>query len=734
MKLEDTPEEAQEVLLAQVNGRLLGRLVKTKVMVSKVGELGAEIYAKKWNCQACSNDYELSLGEEPSKCKACGGKLYPNKELKRDFKEIEVEELLNNLERQPERMRVKIIDRLLLTKKIEFLRPGDVVEVVGEVCEERIKVKLDRVILRYYILAKKIDKSQEEEEEDLTEEDLKQIKELSKNNPIEKLRDSLAPHIHDYEKIKTALLLQLVRGPEIMPNVRPRIHVLLCGEASCVSGETYVTMSDGSFRRIDSLGEKNEQKIDCKIMTNRIYSTDNPVAKCDTFFINEDRPTKKIITETGKEIICSFNHPLLIRKDYRKIGATNSERYGWKKVEDLKIGDKIKTMTKIPCSKKVYEEIPCDYLSNGNEKQLNIPKCNEEVGLLFGYFLGDGWLNGKYRTGMIVNQEEEDLIPLFSNLMNKQFNLTPTIKVKQPNNKRERYVKGKRIIEHERTTSLTYHSVKFNSLCKFVGEKVVPECIMASKNSVVSKFLSGLFEADGCVCSSKTYFTRGKKKYEHLQSTVSLKSVYHRLRQQVLLLLLRFGIQARINGDEVVIGRAADIIKFAKRIGFVSNKKKRKLESTLKSCVMKKGLRKILREERIVSIEDAGIRTVYDVHVPIKHRFISNGLVSHNTSKSKLAEAVHAKMAKSIYGSGENMSKAGLVASMEKDELSGRWGIRAGTICRANKNIVIIDELDKLNEILNPGESTFVGAKEGGVFLGLKKEMIKRAERLVKDK
>jgi len=39
-------------------------------------------------------------------------------------------------------------------------------------------------------------------------------------------------------------------------------------------------------------------------------------------------------------------------------------------------------------------------------------------------------------------------------------------------------------------------------------------------------------------------------------------------------------------------------------------------------------------------------------------------------------------------------------------------------------------ELDELNKILKPGENTYVGAKEGGVFLGLKKEMIKRAEKL----
>lgn len=52
---------------------------------------------------------------------------------------------------------------------------------------------------------------------------------------------------------------------------------------------------------------------------------------------------------------------------------------------------------------------------------------------------------------------------------------------------------------------------------------------------------------------------------------------------------------------------------------------------------------------------------------------------------------------------------------------------------KSNARITHIDiELKALNKILKPGENSYVGAKEGGVFLGLKKEMIKRAERLAK--
>ena len=49
---------------------------------------------------------------------------------------------------------------------------------------------------------------------------------------------------------------------------------------------------------------------------------------------------------------------------------------------------------------------------------------------------------------------------------------------------------------------------------------------------------------------------------------------------------------------------------------------------------------------------------------------------------------------------------------------------------KSGARITHIDiELDKLNEIIKEGESSYVGGKKGGVFIGLKKEMIQRAEK-----
>ncbi len=51
---------------------------------------------------------------------------------------------------------------------------------------------------------------------------------------------------------------------------------------------------------------------------------------------------------------------------------------------------------------------------------------------------------------------------------------------------------------------------------------------------------------------------------------------------------------------------------------------------------------------------------------------------------------------------------------------------------KSNARITHIDiESDELAKIIKEGEATYVAGKQGGVFIGLKKDMITRAERLI---
>ena len=67
-------------------------------------------------------------------------------------------------------------------------------------------------------------------------------------------------------------------------------------------------------------------------------------------------------------------------------------------------------------------------------------------------------------------------------------------------------------------------------------------------------------------------------------------------------------------------------------------------------------------------------------------------------------------------------------------KLIGKANIYIHEKGKSNARITHIDiESEELNKIIKPGEATYVQAKQGGVFIGLKKEMIKRAEEMIKE-
>jgi hypothetical protein len=66
----------------------------------------------------------------------------------------------------------------------------------------------------------------------------------------------------------------------------------------------------------------------------------------------------------------------------------------------------------------------------------------------------------------------------------------------------------------------------------------------------------------------------------------------------------------------------------------------------------------------------------------------------------------------------------------EGKKLIGKANVYIHEKGKSNARITHIDiELDELNKIIKPGENSYVGGKEGGVFIGLKKNMIQRAEK-----
>ncbi|MDP3027795.1 MAG: hypothetical protein Q8N63_08890 [Nanoarchaeota archaeon] len=70
----------------------------------------------------------------------------------------------------------------------------------------------------------------------------------------------------------------------------------------------------------------------------------------------------------------------------------------------------------------------------------------------------------------------------------------------------------------------------------------------------------------------------------------------------------------------------------------------------------------------------------------------------------------------------------------EGKKLLGKADVYIHEKGKSNARITHVDiELPELNSIVKPGEATYAQGKEGGVFIGLKKEMIQRAEKILKE-
>jgi replicative DNA helicase Mcm len=101
----------------------------------------------------------------------------------------------------------------------------------------------------------------------------------------------------------------------------------------------------------------------------------------------------------------------------------------------------------------------------------------------------------------------------------------------------------------------------------------------------------------------------------------------------------------------------------------------------------------------VVRIRPAGRADVFDIEVPDGHRFIANGIVSHNTAKSQLLRYISNLVPRGIYASGKASTAAGLTAAAVHDEFGeGRWTLEAGALVLADKGLACIDELDKMSE------------------------------------
>ena len=686
----------QLILIRDLRSSHLDKFICIEGIVRQGSEVRPQVTSAKFECPSCGTTITLlqldTKFREPTRC-SCGrrGKFrLVSKDLV-DAQRLVLEEVPESLDSgdQPKRLSIFLKEDLVEPKMERHTTPGSKVVVNGVVKEVPITLKSGAQSIRYDIMMETnyidpIEKTYWDVE--INDKDEQEIKNLSQNPKIyEDFTSSIASSVYGHDKVKEALALQLMGGvkkkKEDGTTIRGDIHILLVGDPGCIAGDSKIALYYKGMNKIENLGNKHLQKIKEYVSKIRKNQNDSPYDVATVFHHYKKQPTLKIITETGKEVICTYNQPFLTKE-------------GWVRTDELIVNTKIRVMPKIPNNIKNLTETNFIKLKSKSAplKEVVLPtKLNKSLGALYGYVLGDGHVPpNPYRITCYINDEETDLIPKLVDLWKETFNVTARYFTVVPKENQKSINEGgvlRRINSKKRMHLLEINSKQIAQNLSFLSDKRVPDKIFKSPNEVIAEFLSWLFEADGCA------FAKGRGR-----TAIQLKSRSPDLLKDVQLLLLYFGIHSRIIDENLCIRRSYDMKLFAKHIGFKSFKKINRQNEVLALIRTRSWRAKPLqRYEKIKEIIPNGIIDVYDFEVPITHSFIANGIVCHNSAKSTMLSSVSKIAPKGRLVAGKSVSGVGLTASVVKDEFLRGWALEGGAMVLASGGQLFIDELDKMS-------------------------------------
>ena len=235
----------QSIMIRDIRSKHINKMLCIQGLIRQKSDVRPQVTSARFECPMCGNIMNVLQLEgtfkEPTRC-GCGRKgkfIMLDKDLV-DAQGIVLEEASENLEggEQPKRFNVLLTNDLVSPISEKRMAPGSKVEVVGIVKEVPIISKSGGKSTRFDLMMESnyIKPTQDTfHEVSITEEEEKQILEIA-NDPrgYEKLVNSIAPSIYGYEKIKEALLLQLMGGVRKVrsDNVVSRgdFHILLVGD------------------------------------------------------------------------------------------------------------------------------------------------------------------------------------------------------------------------------------------------------------------------------------------------------------------------------------------------------------------------------------------------------------------------------------------------------------------------------------------------------------------------
>ena len=215
---------SQKIMIGNIRSEHIGKFLIMEGIVRQKSDVRPQVIAARFECPACGNVIPMLQLEnalrEPSKC-SCGRKgkfVLIDKELV-DAQKIVMEETHESLEggEQPRRISIFLKDDLVSPISEKKTAPGNKVRVIGVIKEVPITLNNAGTKSVRFDLQMEANNCEPIDETfyDLviTEEEEEIIKNLAEDPRIlSKLSASIAPSIFGYEKIKEALVLQMMGG------------------------------------------------------------------------------------------------------------------------------------------------------------------------------------------------------------------------------------------------------------------------------------------------------------------------------------------------------------------------------------------------------------------------------------------------------------------------------------------------------------------------------------------
>jgi DNA gyrase subunit A len=440
----------------------------------------------------------------------------------------------------------------------------------------------------------------------------------------------------------------------------------------CLTGDALVRTAEGliPISKLASAEAGAEAAIDIAVR-----SVGGRTQRAERWFDCGEHPTLRVRTRYGYELIGTPNHPVLVCL----ADTTGKPRLAWKTLDTLQVGDYLV----IDRGVETHAGTPVDLtpyypdLSPATRRHALPTQLNEPLAFLMGALVAEGTLaDDRIEFTCTPGEFADEFVRCWARVF--------------PDCRLHQWLRppvgfGKRPFWQMQVVSQQVVRLLGNlGLHGRSAERVVPEAILRSPQAVQAAFLRGLFEGDGGVERSGRSLMR-----------VSLVSASKRLLQQVQVMLLHFGIVARLTQDtrgttwRLILTGARNLQRYTASIGFVSEAKRKALEAILSDAtgrVLSKtdfvpylsayvrrtatrhrewlGKHNFDRPERladalprllealtpedaeflcalaegryffdpIVAIEDAGTQRVYSIRVASDcHSFVANGFINHNT-------------------------------------------------------------------------------------------------------